>query len=62
MKTGFKQAPLAFLDRRLDSVFDEANLVPAHVVLNVDAQKFAAKSGIKSNSVSMEKEHFETEV
>jgi hypothetical protein len=50
------------LDRRLDSVFDEANLVPAHVVLNVDAQKFAAKSGIKSNSVSMEKEHFETEV
>ena len=45
VKAGFEQATLAFHDRGLDRVLHEADLMPAHVILNVDAQVLATQPG-----------------
>ena len=45
VKAGFEQATLAFHDRRFDRVLHKADLMPAHVILNVDTQVLASQPG-----------------
>lgn len=54
MESGLEEtALLVGADRRLDRVLHEAHLMPAHVVLDVDAQVLALKPGTQNETRSL---------